>query len=202
MIDLNGNDVQEGIETVLAVIVVISVVISAIFIIAKGIKAVNGAIAVFVRFFEDWNGRPGRPDDGIEPTHGVLNRLNQGEHERAEVTAVIARVESKVDAISARVEHELTPNHGTSLKDGVNAAVMLSEQALNAVFIMKKQHTEWMAKYQNDLDMNRREWVVVLDGVTKMIPMDPKDQAPFWQEIVSGYASKTLIAQDDNTETA
>jgi hypothetical protein len=189
VIDLNGNDTQEGIETVLAVLVVISVVISAIFVIIKGIRAVNGIVAVFVNFFHDWNGTPARPDDGVEAIHGVLGRLSESEAARA-------RIEATVDSISARVEHELTADHGTSMKDVVVQAQVASEQALNAVFILKKQHQEWQDQYRADQDMNRSEWVVVLEGVSRMIPMDPSEQGPFWEKIVTGYATKTLVESE------
>jgi hypothetical protein len=200
MIDINGDHLTTGIETFFVALIAISLVISALFIIGKGIKVVAHVIDIFRQFFADWNGRPARPNDGIEATHGVLGRLNQGEDERAEVSAVISRVEDKVDAIGARVEHELTPNHGTSIKDGVNEAVMLSEQALNAVFVLKSLMKEWQSAYLADRKRDLDEQRIFFGNVKEMIPMSPEEQGPFWDKITDDYNS-ALIEVNDNEDT-
>lgn len=53
------------------------------------------------QFLEDWRGEPARP--GIAPERlGVLARL------------------SKLEESAARVEHEVKPNDGASMKDQIN----------------------------------------------------------------------------------
>ncbi|MFE7659692.1 hypothetical protein [Streptomyces celluloflavus] len=60
----------------------------------KGLRALASFVARGERFFDDWNGTEGRP--------GVIARLDCSE----------ARLE--------RIEHELFPNSGNSLRDGLD----------------------------------------------------------------------------------
>lgn len=64
----------------------------------------------FEEFIDDWRGTAGRPGVAVRP--GVMERLDGIEGQ----TQVIPELERRV----ARVEHELRPNGGASLRDVVD----------------------------------------------------------------------------------
>lgn len=74
----------------------------------------------FEEFIDDWRGTPSRP--GVAGRDGVMVRLVAIEGQ----TQVIPDLERRV----ARVEHELRPNGGSSLRDAVDR-VDIRTQALD-----------------------------------------------------------------------
>lgn len=215
-VDVDGDGQQLGIETVFAAIIIIGAVIAAIVAIVKvfGGTLMRGREQSkrLDRFFDDWYGEEARPSDGIEARPGVLMRLHQLEGSQATLRELDRKFDDladKVDTVAAKVNHELTNNHGTSTKDGVDMAVKLATAALTTVQDIQRKQDEqntalkaWQDRYSEDQQMTRAEWVAVFDAIRDMIPLTPEDQVPFWDRIAEAYATKTLISQDDNTETA
>lgn len=62
-----------------------------------------------VQFLEDWRGEPGRPEAGVPERPGVMKRL-------ATIEAEGAATAAKVD----KIDHEVHPNSGSSLRDQVD----------------------------------------------------------------------------------
>lgn len=61
-------------------------------------------------FVDDWHGVPGRP--GVPERPGVMARLDGIEHDLGRLAGIDERL--------GRVEHELHPNSGSSLRDAVD----------------------------------------------------------------------------------
>ncbi|MDT0306880.1 hypothetical protein RM780_07875 [Streptomyces sp. DSM 44917] len=66
----------------------------------RGVRAVARVVGRVDEVVDDWQGTPSRP--GVEARPGVLERL--------------AGIEARV----TRIEHEMKPNGGASLRDAVN----------------------------------------------------------------------------------
>lgn len=71
-------------------------------------RGVRRVVTRVDEFADDWNGVPARP--GVPERLGVMDRLD--------------RIEGRL----ARVEHELHPNSGTSLRDAVDRVDRRTEQ--------------------------------------------------------------------------
>lgn len=76
----------------------------------RALRPVRHAAQLLEEFIDDWRGTPGRP--GVAERPGVMVRLGTIEGQ----TQVIPELERRV----ARVEHELRPNGGASLRDAVD----------------------------------------------------------------------------------
>lgn len=75
----------------------VAVALGLLWRLTRGVRRITGRVDEFV---DDWNGREGRP--GVAGRAGVMERL------------------SGIEDRLARVEHELHPNSGTSLRDAVD----------------------------------------------------------------------------------
>lgn len=76
----------------------------------RAIRPLRHVAQSFEEFLDDWRGTVGRP--GVAARPGVMERLDGIEQQ----TQIIPEVERRV----ARVEHELRPNGGASLRDVVD----------------------------------------------------------------------------------
>lgn len=205
-VDIDGDGAMNGFEVFLGIVILAGILITTGYVFAKLFNSINGTMKRFNQFFEDWHGEEGREVDGIPERPGVMKRIATLEEDRQANTDTLRQMKQTVDAIAKKVDAELAPNHGTSMKDGINVAVNLAGQALgNVLAVRDTQESQaellkaWQDKYEQDQGVTRDEWVAVFEAVRKMIHMPPEQQAEVWDQITTSYANGTIAEKEGPT---
>ena len=195
MVDFNGNGVSEGIEVILADVVVVAAVIAAVIAIFKAIRSFNSVINKLNTFFEDWYGEERR--DGIDPRPGVLARLHNLEDSRQENTQMLTDIQESVKVIQEKIAHELNRNGGSSTKDAATEALRVAREIQQAQEADAVLQAKFRAQYLKDQEVTRREWESVFSTVQDMIGKDTEEQMRIWTEVSEAYTNKTLLGEND-----
>lgn len=160
--DLDGNGVQEGMETFLVNVLAFGAVI----IMFGGLIAVSKRLrAPFVkasRMINDWNGHPGDEAAGHPEQPGVMKQIIVLHENQEEIKATVDNLDTKVDRVEeeqasvkalfqrgsdrmaaqdeqiATIVHEVTFNNGGSVKDAVTFAGRDAKAALKEVRQIKR----------------------------------------------------------------
>lgn len=120
--DLNGDGVTIGLETLLVNVVALSVVIGAVGVIWKKvfkpmIRSTFSMVRRTNKFLDDWYG------DDVIP--GVVQRIASLESDRTDTTSTLAVMLKEIESIKSKVSHELNHNGGSSTKDAAFEALRI-----------------------------------------------------------------------------
>lgn len=123
--DLMGDGNIDAFDVVVADILILAAVLAALTVIFKTLRPAYRAWKARRKrwddFFDDYFGQPEEERDGvvIPGRPGVMKRLQDGEDSRANMTNVLNELRDEVTAVSSRLDYELSPNSGHSLRDEV-----------------------------------------------------------------------------------
>lgn len=189
IIDLNGDGISNGAETLVADLIVLGTLIGAIFAIVKGAKRLKITSDKMDAFFDDWYGES--PREGIEPRPGVLSRLKALESTRQQDTSTLNSIEETVNQIQIQVNHELNRNGGGSTKDAAHESLRLIQDIKAAQERYAEEQALFRSEYLRTQEVTREEWEAVFDTVRDMIGKPVEEQVTLWTRASSSFLDST-----------
>jgi hypothetical protein len=147
-------------------------------------------------------------NQGILKTNQDQMKANQEQiktslhgHITAEDASLVV-MRGEMSVMAKKIDTELNPNGGSTMKDAAHEALRIVQEMAPAVQDIKdKQEAEgeqrkiWHARYLQELETIRQERSDVFDGIKGMIGVSPEEQAVIWAKITAPYM------MDDSSET-
>jgi hypothetical protein len=160
--DLDGNGVQEGMETFLVNVLAFGAVLALLGLFITLSSRLRAPFVKFGRMINDWNGHPGDEAAGHPEQPGVMRQIVVLHENQEEIKATVDNLDTKVDRVEeeqasakalfqrgsdrmaaqdeqiATIVHEVAFNNGGSVKDAVTFAGRDAKAALKEVRQIKR----------------------------------------------------------------